>query len=129
MSAKIIFEYAVAVENCMVWKACVYTIYTFNRKIWKKHTDNIAGYTAMQFILFGFLLLFGLFVALSLYLAYTEFGWYAMQPCVCAHGRPNERVNKWTANSLSMSYKFLVFLAYLRMHATKYENGLQIDQN
>lgn len=31
----------------------------------KKNTDNIAGYTAMQFILFGFLLLFGLFVALS----------------------------------------------------------------
>lgn len=31
---------------------------------------------------------------LAYLLHYTEFGWYAMQPCVCAHGRPNERVNK-----------------------------------
>lgn len=63
----------------------------------KKKSDNIAGYTAMQFILFGFLLLYGLFVALSLSL----FIWLIyciiqnLVGCYAAvYARTEERMNK-----------------------------------
>lgn len=97
--------------------------------------DNIAGYTAMQFILFGFLLLFGLFVAVQRLL--SSFGllmvfywiWYAavFARRVGLQDRTNKQTNE-RQTPCQWAINFCFFSLACKYMPLNMKMSLQIDQ-